>query len=398
MMAILQIGAVLLGCAAAVLCAMAIILLTEIAASFLPARRPRPISTPRPFRFAVLVPAHDEALVIGRTLASIFPQLSRNDRLIVIADNCTDETGRIAEDAGAEVFYRVDQTLRGKGYALDYAVHRLASDPPDAVIFVDADCIAEPGSLRAIAAQSLAHHRPVQARYELHSGPAEPSNYLKVASFAWAVKNHIRPLGLNRLGLPCQLMGTGMAFPWGVISRTDLNTGNIVEDLELGLNLAAAGTAPMFFPSAIVSSDFPVSQEGQQTQRTRWETGHLRMIWSRIPQLIRQGVMRGRWNLVVLATDAAVPPLTLLSINIGAALLTTSILAAFGGSIVPLSISLAAAVALASSIMLAARKLHINLISLDSLRLIGGYATSKFAIYAGAMTGKPIEWVRSKRD
>ena len=397
-MAILQISAVLLGYVGAVLCAMAIILLVQVAASFLPARRTRPLPAPRPFRFAVLVPAHDEALVIGRTLASIFPQLSENDRVVVIADNCTDETGRIAEDAGAEVFYRVDQTLRGKGYALDYAIRRLAGDPPDAVIFVDADCIAEPGSLRAIAEQSLAHRRPVQALYDLHSGSAEPANYLKVASFAWAVKNYIRPLGLNRLGLPCQLMGTGMAFPWSVISQADLNTGNIVEDLELGLNLAAAGKAPLFFPAAIVSSDFPVSREGQQTQRTRWETGHLRMIWSRIPQLIRQGVLRGNWNLVVLATDAAVPPLTLLSISIGAALLTTSILAAFGGSIVPLGISLMAAGALASSVILAAKKLSINAISLSNLGLIGGYAASKLAIYAGAMTGKPIEWVRSKRD
>jgi cellulose synthase/poly-beta-1,6-N-acetylglucosamine synthase-like glycosyltransferase len=397
-MAILQISAVLLGYVGAVLCAMAIVLLVEVAASFLPAFRTPPISAPRRFRFAVLVPAHNEALVIGRTLASIFPQLSKNDRLIVIADNCTDETGRIAEEAGAEVFYRVDQALRGKGYALDYAVHRLAADPPDAVIFVDADCIPQPGSLRVIVEQSLAHHRPIQARYDLHSESATPGNYLKVASFAWAVKNHIRPLGLNRLGLPCQLMGTGMAFPWDVISQADLNTGNIVEDLELGLNLASAGKAPMFFPAAIVSSDFPVSQEGQQTQRTRWETGHLRMICSRIPQLIRQGVTRGNWDLVVLATDAAVPPLTLLSISIGAALLTASILAALGGSIVPLGISLTAAGALALSVMLAAKKLGINAISLNSLGLIGGYAASKLAIYAGAMTGKPIEWVRSKRD
>jgi cellulose synthase/poly-beta-1,6-N-acetylglucosamine synthase-like glycosyltransferase len=397
-MAILQISTVLLISVAAVLCAMAVILLIQVAASFLPARRMRPISAPGPFRLAVLVPAHNEALVIGRTLESLSSQLSENDRLIVIADNCTDETGRIAEDAGAEVFYRVDQTLRGKGYALDFAIRRLADDPPDAVIFVDADCVAGPGSLRAIAGSCLSHQRPVQARYDLDHGSAQPANYLKVASFAWAVKNYVRPLGLNRLSLPCQLMGTGMAFPWGVISGTNLNSGNIVEDMELGLELAAARKAPVFFPAAIVSSDFPLSREGQQTQRTRWETGHLRMIWSRIPQLMRKGVLRGNWDLVVLAADAAVPPLTFLSINIGAALLTASILVAFGGSILPLCITLVAAGALVSSVILAARKLRMNAISFSSLRLIGGYAASKFAIYAGAMTGKPIEWVRSKRD
>jgi len=396
-MTILAIGAISLGCLATVLLAMAAILLVEVAASFGPARRLSQ-TVLGPYRLAVVVPAHNEALVIGVPLASVASQLSESDRLVVIADNCTDETGRIAESAGAQVLYRTDTERRGKSYALDFAIRHLAADPPDAVIFVDADCIAAPGSLRAIAEVCLSRQRPVQARYDLDVPAAEPSDGLKVASFAWTVKNHLRPLGLNRLGFPCQLMGTGMAFPWDVISKANLNTGEIVEDLALGLELAAAGKAPIFFPDALVTSQFPVSREGQQTQRARWETGHLRMIWRRTPRLLLLGILRGNRDLIVLAADASIPPLTLLCLSIGVTLPTACILAVLGGSLLPLGISLAAAGALTLSVGLAARQLPRNTRSINVLGLIVGYAASKFAIYAGAVTGKRIEWVRSKRD
>jgi cellulose synthase/poly-beta-1,6-N-acetylglucosamine synthase-like glycosyltransferase len=397
-MVILGLCAFLLALAGIVLFAMAAVFLAEVAASLLPRRDSRPLIPPKPFRFVVLVPAHNEALGIARTLRSILPELSAEDRLVVIADNCTDETGHVAEAAGAEVFYRVNPRFRGKGYALDFAMRRLASDPPDAVVFVDADCIVERGSIRDIAALCLSEGRPVQARYDMHFPAGNASPQLTVAAFAWAVKNHVRPLGLKRLGLPCQLMGTGMAFPWQVISRADLNTGNIVEDLALGLDLAAAGKAPLFFPDAVVSSDFPVSSEGQRTQRTRWETGHLQMITGVVRGLLWQGLRTGNRDLIVLALDAAVPPLTFLCLSIGGMLLLSAILATLGGSPLPLGISIAAACALAMSVVLAARHLGTEEIAPNRLGLFAKYALSKLAIYASAITGKRIEWIRSKRD
>jgi cellulose synthase/poly-beta-1,6-N-acetylglucosamine synthase-like glycosyltransferase len=397
----------MLALAGALLLAMALIFLLEVAASFLSApRQPaasssdRSLADTRPsdtWRFVVLVPAHNEALGIARTLDSILPELSPRDRVVVIADNCTDDTGIIAEKAGAKVFYRVDPRLRGKGYALDFALKRLAADAPDAVIFVDADCIVAPGSLRAIAAECLMRQRPVQARYDMEF-PAGGSANLAVASFAWAVKNYVRPLGLKRLGLPCQLMGTGMAFPWGVITRANLNTGNIVEDLALGLDLAGEGAAPVFLPEAVVSSDFPVSSEGQQTQRTRWETGHLHTIGRVVPRLMWQGIAQRNRDLVALAADAAVPPLTFLCLSIGGLVLTSAILVVLGGSSLPLFLGLLAGFAVTLSVFLAARRLRMNAISLSGLRLIAKYALSKFVIYANAISGKRVEWIRSKRD
>jgi cellulose synthase/poly-beta-1,6-N-acetylglucosamine synthase-like glycosyltransferase len=397
-MMILGICAVLLALAGGLLFAMAAVFFAEVAASLLPRRRPMQPVPLKPFRFTVLVPAHNEAAGIARTVRSILTELSPSDSLVVIADNCTDETGRVAEEAGAHVFYRVDARLRGKGYALDFAVRRLAADPPDAVIFVDADCVVAPGSLRAIAAHALAEQRPVQARYDMHFPAGGGSPQLQVASFAWGVKNLVRPLGLKRLGLPCQLQGTGMAFPWRVISEADLATGNIVEDLALGLDLAASGKAPLFLPDAVVSSDFPVSREGQKTQRTRWESGHLQMISGVVPHHLWQGLLTRNRDLVVLALDAAVPPLTLLCLSIGGVLTASVILAVLGGPLFPLGISIAAASALALSVFLAARQLGTETISVSSLGIIAKYALSKLGIYTSVLGGKRIEWTRSKRD
>src|SRR5438477_8086724 len=71
-------------------------------------------------RVAVLVPAHNEAGGILATLNDITRQLRPDDRLLVIADNCSDDTAAVAAAGGAEVSVRSDHTKIGKGFALDW--------------------------------------------------------------------------------------------------------------------------------------------------------------------------------------------------------------------------------------------------------------------------------------
>jgi cellulose synthase/poly-beta-1,6-N-acetylglucosamine synthase-like glycosyltransferase len=51
-------------------------------------------------RIAVLIPAHNEAAEIAATIQSILPQMTEGDRLIAIADNCSDRTAEVAREAG----------------------------------------------------------------------------------------------------------------------------------------------------------------------------------------------------------------------------------------------------------------------------------------------------------
>ena len=74
------------------------------------------------------------------TLADIKAQLRAGDRLLVVADNCTDDTAAVAAAAGAEVIARNDPEKIGKGYALEWGLQHLSADPPDIVIVIDADC------------------------------------------------------------------------------------------------------------------------------------------------------------------------------------------------------------------------------------------------------------------
>lgn len=373
------------------------LLLVEIVASARRLGSPGAPPVDRP-SIAVLVPAHDEVLSIVATLNSIRSELAGSDRLVVVADNCTDQTAELARAAGAEVIERHDPLRRGKGFALDYGVRHLANYPPDVVIINDADCWPETGAYSRIAVMADRASRPVQAAYAIGKPKNVTSLYLDFAVFAIRVKNLARPLGCHRLGLPCQLMGTGMAFPWALISKADLATSEIVEDLAYGLEFARVGHPPMYCPSAVVASAFPITQEGQDTQRTRWDSGHLNTIVHGLPGLLAEAVRRRNFALLAMVLDAAIPPLAFLVFVIVAFGLLAVLMALLGGSLVPLSLALAAGLIFAMAVLLAWWRVGRDTISLGALACAPVYVLSKLALYSGFLAGRKVEWVRSKRD
>src|SRR5262245_33289613 len=91
-------------------------------------------------RVVVLVPAHNESTELLPTLADIKRQVLRGERVLVVADNCTDDTAAVVLAADAQVVERHDRAKLGKGYALDVGLQCLSSDPPQILIVVDADC------------------------------------------------------------------------------------------------------------------------------------------------------------------------------------------------------------------------------------------------------------------
>jgi len=385
------------------LCLLALALLVPVSVLVvqvlmaLPAYHPREMPGGRRPTVAVVIPAHDEALVIADTLHAIVPQLAAGDRLVVVADNCADDTARIAAEAGAEVLNRSDGERRGKGYALDFGVRHLERNPPKVVLIIDADCEIDSGAIERLACLCLETGRPVQGLYLMHS-PQGAGLKTRIAEFAWLVKNHVRALGFHRLGLPCQLMGTGMAFPWAVISTAALASGHIVEDLKLGIDLARAGAPALFCPEARVTSYFPISAEGITGQRTRWEHGHLGMIVSAAPRLFLQALRCRDRNLLALALDLCVPPLALLLLLLLTLFVGSAVFFAATKLALPLWLAAMSLVMLGLSVLLSWDRYGRQVISLASLAYAPFYALWKIPLYLKFLVKRQGEWVRSKRD
>lgn len=208
-------------------------------------------------KVAILVPAHNESVHLLPTLQCLKAQLGPHDRLLVIADNCQDDTASLARAAGVEVLERQHASLRGKGYALAFGVDALRAAPPEVLIVVDADCTVSAGGIRALAQRCAQTQCPVQM-LDLMVAPAGAGLRTRMLEFAWLVKNQVRPLGSFRLGRACHLMGTGMALPWDLAASARLATGHIAEDMKLGVDMALAGRPTQFLEQAQITSEFPL--------------------------------------------------------------------------------------------------------------------------------------------
>lgn len=200
------------------------------------------------------------------------------------------------------------------------------------------------------------------------------------------------------MGWPCLLTGSGMAFPWPVIQNAPLASGHLVEDMQLGLDLAVAGHAPVFCERALVTSEFPSSDEGLSSQRTRWEHGHLGTIQSQLPRLLAQAVRQRRTGLLGLALDLSVPPLSSL-ILLTLALATVSMgFAALTGLWWATATPMLALLLLGVGTTSAWYRHGQSTLTPQEMLSIGSYVVHKLPVYLNFFTKRQVAWIRTRRD
>lgn len=345
----------------------------------------------------ILMPAHNEEVVIGDIISSLQKQMMPAQRLIIVADNCTDKTAKIARATGAEVIIRTDAINKGKGFALEFGVQYLEKNPPDILIMIDADCFFEDGALQLLAQKAAQTSRPVQALY-LFTPDENSSIGQYISALAVIVKNHVRPLGLRNMGVPCQLTGSGMAFPWTIIKSLELGSGNIVEDMKMGIDLVKAQHDPLFFPQARVTSSFPASKSHQTIQRTRWMHGHLQMIISEGFSLLWMGLTKRQWKMTVFALDLIIPPLSMVVYLVFFGLTITGISVFLGVGKLPFILMLGVSTIFGLSLFLAWWRFGKNIIPAKALIGLPGYILSRASIYLAFVRNREKEWIRTKRD
>jgi 1,2-diacylglycerol 3-beta-glucosyltransferase len=282
------------------------------------ARRRPPRATPGDdrLRFVVLVPAHDEQAMIGATVTALrrvaYPPERR--RVVVVADNCSDATASIAARDGATVLTRHDPARRGKGHALNWALDRLAEidDAAEAIAIVDADCEPSANLLEALDAGLRDGAGAVQARYIVSNPGASTQTALRFAAFA--LMNTVRPLGKDRAGLSCGLLGTGMAFRRALLERHRFAADSLVEDADLHLRLVACGERVAYVPEASVRSPMPTSKAASRAQQTRWEGGRADLLRHWTAPLLATGLRRRDRVRLHAWLELLVPPQTLLAL------------------------------------------------------------------------------------
>ncbi|QDT17754.1 glycosyltransferase family 2 protein [Alienimonas californiensis] len=397
----------------------------QVLAALLPVRkRPEPSTVARPGG-VVLVPAHNEGSLVEGHVAALLPQLGPHDRLVLVADNCSDDTAAAARRGatGADgtvhprftLLERNDPDRRGKGYALDFALDRLAAADADgrlpaAVFVLDADCRVSPGGVNRLLGACTATGRPVQARTLCGVDPqtdADAAGLMAVSELGMLFKNFVRPRGAARLGLPCQLMGTGMTLPGAFLDwkRAEAASrgggvfgGDLAEDMQMGVEATLAGLPPLFLADVHVDSPLPTSLRGFDGQRTRWEQGHLQTLTRGVPRLLKSGVLRDDLRALGLAADLAVPPFSLLVVGWFAVAAVLAFVTWWTGFVAALAVHAAGGAAVAAAVLIGWAVFGRERVPLSALASAPKFVLRKLPIYSRFLSNRiETEWVRTER-
>jgi cellulose synthase/poly-beta-1,6-N-acetylglucosamine synthase-like glycosyltransferase len=259
-------------------------------------------------RLAVVIPAHNERLNITRTVESVAASRQNvNAEIVVIADNCDDDTADVARAAGARVLERHDTERRGKGYALDYAFNTLGAEGFDAFVVVDADSVVSDRFLPVFASCLADGADAVQCRYTTLN--VEASLRTRLMNVSLMAFNALRPRGRSALGLSAGILGNGFALSAETLKSVPYTADSVVEDLEYHILLVEQGRKVLFTDAAWVKADMPIGGKGSETQRARWEGGRFMMMRSQVPRLSGR-VLRGELNLLEPMLDLTLLPLS----------------------------------------------------------------------------------------
>ncbi len=245
--------------------------------------------------FALIVAAHNEELVISQIIDSLF-KLSYPKHLydvFVIADNCTDNTAKIAQALGAKVHIRENNSKKGKGHALEWMFDRIfkMDQHYDAIAIFDADNLVSPNFLLEMNKQLCKGHKVVQG-YIDSKNPYD--SWITCSySIAFWLSNRIFQLPRYYLNLSCSLCGTGFCIDTAVLQNLKWGATCLTEDLEYTMKLALNGIRISWAHQAVVYDEKPLTFKQSWKQRKRWMRGHADCASRYLSPLFRQAFSKG---------------------------------------------------------------------------------------------------------
>ena len=256
-------------------------------------------AAPASNHYAILICARNEAAVIGDLLASLRAQTYPRELLTVyvLADNCTDDTARIAREGGAVVYERFNRQQVGKGYALQTLLTHIARDVPagyDGYFVFDADNLLSPDYIEQMNRTFSAGHDIITS-YRASKNYGD--NWISAGYALWFLResrylNHARSL----LGTSCAVSGTGFLFSRAVLEETGPWPFHLLtEDIEFSIHEILQGRKIAFCPDAVLYDEQPTTFRQSWRQRLRWSKGYLQ-VFQRYGTRLLGGVLRGNFS------------------------------------------------------------------------------------------------------
>lgn len=247
-----------------------------------------PLPCPSALKVVALVPAHNEAASIAATIEALLQQQRVPDAIVVICDNCTDDTYEIARKYEGDIV-RVVQTVGNvhkKSGALNWAWNNFASQA-DVLVTLDADTSLPPNAVKDWVMEFCEDSRLGGSSSKFTMLGGEFLVRLQRAEFAkWTVT------GLKR-GWTSVLAGTGCAMRNSVLKAVVAQTGrdgpwsydSLVEDFELTYQIRELGFYCQVSPTVRAYTDAMRTIRSLWAQRMKWQVGT-------VDDLLRIGVNR----------------------------------------------------------------------------------------------------------
>lgn len=288
-------------------------------------------------KFVVIIPAYNEEFVIGRTVSNLLKMNYSQDMidLVVIADNCTDNTAQVAREAGAICLEREADPKGRKGYALAWYLETVlpAAESYDALIIFDADSRPSHDFLQVMSRKISAGASVLQGQHIIAN--SSDSLFTRMADIDMRINNRLRNLARSNLGLSCRLMGDAMCFERNVLEKYPWSAYSLVEDREYGIQLLGQGIRIHYVPEAASLGQAASGWSRARSQRMRWTGGVLHLRRRFAAQLLWTGIRSGNPSAIDQAVELLIPPFSVLAIG-AVSLLTAQILfpgLRFSGSI-----------------------------------------------------------------
>lgn len=369
-------------------------------------RNGKSLETDSKRRFAIVVPAYNEESSLPRTLKNLFEVDYPDDKfdIIVIADNCTDNTAEVAREKGAEVMVRTNPEKRGKGYALrwcfDQLIEKNTTNRYDSAIVVDADSIVSNNLLRVMNKYRENGAEVIQGYLTVDSNPGVWTS--EIIRIGFTLYNFVRPLARRAMSCPAGLRGNGMCFSMDVLKQVPWDAYSLTEDLEYGIKLLLNDVNIVFAPEAIGFNVVPENPENAESQRERWEIGRLPILKNYFGKLFKEVFKRRSFKVLDTLIDLVTPPLVNMMIVAFAMTLVSLVLWFLGLQSTLLWVWLWVGIVGLGFFhaLLGLYTAGVGWSTYRSLLYVPRYAVWKLYVYFKVLffEGRTTEWVRTSRE